>query len=204
MDEKNFAVVPEHLRRRTIETMPIETPYYISVEPEDDEDGKLWVDARSGQLRTYTDIALDEGDREAAKGLLNSSVPIMRVEFFDEQLVVRRGLVADLRYIDEGIQNIYDDEEPPDDREHFQEWMDNRKKTVNFVAIATLDSPEDSDNEQVSLSGDPVFFDGLTYLMSKVDELADDTPSERASEGKSGAANKGVRKLLGRFARRNG
>jgi hypothetical protein len=82
--------------------------------------------------------------------------------------------------------------------------MDNRKKTVNFVAIATLDSPEDSDNEQVSLSGDPVFFDGLTYLMSKVDELADDTPSERASEGKSGAANKGVRKLLGRFARRNG
>lgn len=209
-----YAAVPEHLRKQTIETMPFDTPYYVTIERDmsdreaysADKEESLWVDETTGRLETSIDVKLDDDDRECAKSALDEQVPIMRVEVLDEQLRIHQGLIADLRYVNDGVLSVYNDDEPPEDQEYFQDWVDIRRNKRGFAAIATLEVSQDVTPRTV-LSGDPIFHDALRYLMTQTDALPDDLTIERdenVNGNEKREVSKRIKAIFGKIARRNG
>lgn len=168
MDEQHeaHAIVPERLKRKTIQTMSFDTPYYVLAESEAKE--TIWADKETGCLRAYSDMDLDEEDQKASKAELSDRIAIMKAEVFDADGNLRQGLIADLRYTDPGLIDVGDDS-PPTDQEELDEWMDYMKVVIDFVAIATSDN-----GKLVTLSGDAIYYDSLRYLMQQTDALTDD------------------------------
>ena len=207
------AIMPEHLRQRTIATMPFDTPYYITAEYDpvrnwEDMGGVVWVDKTSGRLRALSDTVLDEDDRESTKSDLPEKVAIMRAEILDESNRLHVGLIADLRHTLPGVLEVNDDEESPDDQEEWMEWMKQKERTVDFVAFATADESlgDDVPTDHIVLSGDPLYYDALRYLMQQVDALSDegvqDVAKDESDESEKNTIRNKVRRVLGKLAGR--
>jgi hypothetical protein len=170
------AIVPEFLVKRTIETMPLETAYYVDLGDEDDYyDPPAFCVMPDGALHCRLSAQLDEDDTEP--GSILGRVGIMKIAIIHEGRF-HEGLIADLRFLQEG-QLLKADDTPPDDQEEFNGWLEAKNDLRPIVAFI---APADADDEVGIFYGDELYHPALQLLRERADALLEATMQQHSEK----------------------
>jgi hypothetical protein len=167
------ALIPDFLREKMVKTMPIETPYYINPDNEDDDffsDPPFCVTA-DGVLNCRRSAPLDRTTAEPHSIL--GRIGIMKVVINKDE-ILHEAFIADLRFIRPGVL-VTIDEAIPDDQEEFNDWVSTR---ADLVAIEAFIAPSDTHPEGATFSGDERYYDALQLLREQSDTVFNHTEKQ--------------------------
>lgn len=186
------ALVPEFLTRQTIETIPLDEPYYISPGERDDhtEAAVFMLPDRSLVMPRSYCIDMDDKD----PGYIAGKVGVMRIALIDNlRGEVRTAYVADLRFIEDNALVDKDTNakiiETPDG---IMNTVHDALDTVTFEAFIASEQGADLEDGLLPATyyGNPVFYPHLDVLREQSDlffarflhdiDQTDDEPSEAA------------------------
>lgn len=155
------AHVPEFFCRKTVETMPVDTPYYI-----DPMDIEFWVNSRNN-LCVAKDEELDEADTTIEQECVAGRVGLMVATTVTKDNRLRVGYVADMRFAElDQLSVDHSDEQAPDDQEEFNDWHDRQSNTIIISGIMY-----DDEDDKTCYSSDEDFKAATEYLARMTDNL---------------------------------
>lgn len=159
------AYVPEFLQKRTVKTMPIDTPYFIWSDDIDDEDNPcFWVNSRS-QLCVRASAEVYGDDDMPYWDELPGRIGLMKTPVRNESGGLRVGYVADLRFIEPHSLKVDDyDASMPSDPEEFNEWTEWQQQMIEIDGFLYED-----EEGKVYYSGAPVYESAARYVMKVAD-----------------------------------
>ncbi|MBC7512730.1 hypothetical protein H7142_03695 [Candidatus Saccharibacteria bacterium] len=170
-----LAQVPSHLTKLDIDSMPIQTPFYVDVDPEHvwDETPTAFVEKKSGSLNLIGSSEVDTDDEFPSSPI--GRIGIMRVLLIDENQRFESQLVADLRYIGDNELAVVDDiDEAPEQQEEFNSWEAYRRDVRPVVAFIAPHPKGKTSKKGVVKSvyyGPEAFHDNLDLLRISGDKL---------------------------------
>lgn len=156
------ALVPQHITPTYVRNLEVDTPAYLEADSTSDDfyiRPNVFV-TPDRELRLRLSAEITQEDREPYSPL--GRVGIMRVVLMDgESLSLRQGIVADLRYVNDTLDETID--EAPDDQEELNEWLDARADSVAVDAFIA----NDRDAYNGAYYGAPEFYPSLDALRKR-------------------------------------
>jgi hypothetical protein len=159
--------VPERLRQITAETLPVEVPHILDIDPytkpqdiiyidktQADGMGRLVVDGRQSMTPLDTTGLPDEG-----------TVILMSVWVRTDEGDLRQGVVADCRHYT-GVFDVVDEEEV-DFTDQEEAWGELDSEQHKVIIAAVIDYNE---NREIAVWGDPVFCEAAICMANMIDK----------------------------------
>lgn len=166
MSNKNYETggVPERLRQITIETLPVETPCTLDIEPFVEPQEVMYID--KAQDRLAVDARQPVKPLEVADPSDDETVIFTSVWVRNDKGELQQGIVADCRWYN-GRFDIVDRAKEIDftDQEEAWEELDSRQHQVIIAAVVDYD-----ENGEIAVWGDPVFYDAAVRMADIIDE----------------------------------
>ncbi|NCU38520.1 hypothetical protein EOL96_05705 [Candidatus Saccharibacteria bacterium] len=167
------ALVPEHLTSLSIEKLPLDTPYFLSPDADDDDELPVFFVDTERRLRVSKSAEIDPDDEFPTSPF--GLVGIMKTIAIDPLTqTFREVYVADLRFIEDhqlmdGGQAAID----IDDQEDYMHWQ---SFVNNCIAVDGFIAPEegaeiDKDAPKGTLYGDEQLHDSLKFLRKKGNKI---------------------------------
>jgi hypothetical protein len=187
-------VVPLSLQRKTIGTMPLVSPFWVSVDMDDTAEAlnfgnPLFVEENTQRLmaRKSTELGPDEQRPES----ITNCIGIMAVMADASGGGAKKFLLADLRYVEADTLPVEDNSEVPDDQEEADYYFADQEDIVPVDAFIACDlTDEDNvDPSQYDYFGPVVLHSFLDQLARMSDDMASlineeaDEDSEDEDEG---------------------
>ena len=169
------ALVPRHLTAQTIETAPLDVPFYIEPGDEEDIDGPVIFVSPSDQLLMAKDEKIDRAD--AYPGEIMGKVAVMRVALINAaNSSVRNAYVADLRFLGDGMlekANLGDID--GETQGEFMQMADMLADTIRFDAFIAADEDTEFDPTDLRVPGaffgNPELYPVLRQLRKRGNEV---------------------------------
>jgi hypothetical protein len=195
------AAVPSHLTKLDINSLPLETPFYIDPGEENDfyDPVAMYVTPdRTLNIQLSTEVDRQDANPSSPMGLAG----IMKVAIIDGDNLIE-GLIADLRFLEDG-QLILADDEAPDSQEEFNAWMAAKADSRPIDAfIAPEADAEVSDEGLIDglYYGSEIYHDTLDILRKRGDAILQawqrrqqEAAQAAGKEGESATKNRTVTK----------
>lgn len=175
MSRDNYpkALVPEHLVKTEISRLPLETAFYLDPSDSHDSDDyepPVFFVMSDGELRTRLSAEVDRS--EAYPGSPMGLIGIMRVAVIDGDNLIE-GLIADLRFIEDGQLTAVDDE-PPEDQEEFNYWLAVNADTKTIDAFIAPEEGATINNRGLiggDFYGPELFYDALDVMRKRGNKI---------------------------------
>lgn len=190
MSNKNYETggVPERLRQITIETLPIEIPYVLNIEPFVEPQEVMYID--KAQDRLAVDVRQPVKPLEVVELSDDETVIFTSVWVQDDKGELQQGIVADCRWHN-GRFDVVDETKEIDftDQEEAWEEIDSRQHQVIIAAVVDYD-----ENGEIAVWGDPMFYDAAMYMADVIDRDCIDYSAAKPVKSKNKSKNKKTKK----------
>lgn len=180
--------VPERLRQITIETLPVEIPYVLNIEPFVEPQEVMYID--KAQDRLAVDARQPVKPLEVVELSDDETVIFTRVWVRNDKGELQQGIVADCRWYN-GRFDVVDGTKEIDftDQEEAWEELDSRQHQVIIAAVVDYD-----ENGDIAVWGDPVFYDAAMYMADVIDRDCIDYSAIKPVKSKNKSKNKKTKK----------
>lgn len=158
------AFVPEHLIARTIESLPLDTPVYVFPGLEDGFEPLNVYVMPDHSLHVRGSKTINPANLHPDSPL--GQVGLMKVATVEGGQLVE-GIVADLRFVENG-QLLTVDDTPPADQEEFNEWLE---ATQDSIVISAFAAPEEEDEFKPKGKGPAPIYYGSPLFHGALERL---------------------------------
>lgn len=173
IDTYNRALVPEHLTKQTIESIPLEKPYYIAPGERDDFDAPTIFVGPDRQLMMARGYAIDMDDAHPYSPL--ELVGVMHVVVIkDGTSTAHDAYVADLRFIeDNSLVDLDQSDNATMDQEEYMRLVSDIEESITFDAFIAPEKGGTIKKTGVPSCyyGDPSLYSYLDVLKKRGDKL---------------------------------
>lgn len=166
------ALVPEHLTKQTIETLPFEKAFYVSPGEDDGYEAPAIFVTPDRRLAMSKTESIDTDDANPPSPL--ELVGVMHIAVMDsESLTVRDAYIADLRFIvDNALATIDPGDSSAADQEEYYAMVGLLEDAVTFEAFIAPEHGSEIDKNVVpgTFYGNPELYPYLEILRKKGDK----------------------------------
>lgn len=169
--ENPFA--PDHLSQLTIETLPLDTVYYVDPGDKDDYEPPAIFINNDRRLAMSRNVTIDEDDRFPASPL--ELVGVMRTFYVDAVRGPVTSYVADTRFLQPySLSDFERTSMAGMDQEEFMGWAEHMKDVIHFAGFLALGPKAEVSRRgnmpPAEIYGDPVLYPALARLRKAGDK----------------------------------
>lgn len=166
--------VPEYMSQLTIETLPLDTPYYIDPGDKDSYEPPAIFITEQRRLAMSRQFVVDDEDRRPGSPL--ELVGVMRTAYVDPSSGPVTAYVADMRFMTPYSLSDFDKLSlTSTDQEEFMAWAEHLKDVIHFGGFLALQPKANIKRNGTmpgaEVYGSPVLYPALDKLRQKGDKL---------------------------------